>query len=47
MALLDSPLNKAGKLQIFVHTQRNVLIEVHPQTRLPRTFSRFSGLMGM
>ena len=45
LSLLDSPLNKAGKLQIYIHTQRNVLIEVHPQIRIPRTFKRFSGLM--
>ena len=45
LSLLDSPLNKAGKLQIYIHTTRNVLIEVHPQIRIPRTFKRFSGLM--
>lgn len=44
--LLDSPLNRAGLLQVYVHTERNVLIEMHPQTRIPRTFDRFSGLMG-
>ena len=44
--LLDSPLNRAGLLQVYIHTERNVLIEVHPQTRIPRTFDRFSGLMG-
>eukprot|EP00049_Salpingoeca_infusionum_P018761 m.358677 g.358677 ORF g.358677 m.358677 type:complete len:237 (-) comp18227_c0_seq1:229-939(-) len=45
LMLLDSPLNKAGMLQIFIHTRKNVLIEVHPQTRIPRVFSRFCGLM--
>jgi len=44
MALLDSPLNKAGKLLIFIHTAQNVLIEVHPSLRIPRTFKRFAGL---
>lgn len=43
--LLDSPLNKAGRLQVFIHTNKNVLIEVNPHTRIPRTFKRFSGLM--
>ena len=33
-------------LQVYIHTERNVLIEVHPQTRIPRTFERFCGLMG-
>lgn len=44
MALLDSPLNKAGKLLIYLHTAKNVLIEVHPGLRVPRTFKRFAGL---
>ena len=46
LMLLDSPLNKAGLLQVYIHTDKNVLIEVNPQTRIPRLFSRFSGLMG-
>lgn len=46
LMLLDSPLNKAGMLQVYIHTQKNVLIEVHPQCRIPRIYSRFCGLMG-
>ncbi len=46
MTLLDSPLNKAGLLQVYVHTERNVLIELNPKVRIPRTFKRFSPLMG-
>ena len=34
--LLDSPLNRAGLLQVFIHTVNNVLIEINPQTRIPR-----------
>lgn len=30
---------------LYVHTAKNVLIEVNPQIRLPRTFKRFCGLM--
>lgn len=46
MNVLDSPLNKAGKIKgIYVHTNKNVLIQVNPHVRLPRTFRRFSGLM--
>jgi len=45
LALLDSPLNKAGLLQVYVRTNKNVLIEINPSTRIPRTFKRFSGLM--
>lgn len=45
LALLDSPLNKAGLLKIYIHTQKNVLIDVHPSIRIPRTYKRFAGLM--
>lgn len=45
LALFDSPLNKAGKLQVYIRTQRGVLIEISPHTRIPRTFNRFAGLM--
>ena len=46
MTLLDSPLNKAGLRQVYIHTAQGVLIEVNPHVRIPRTFKRFSGLMG-
>jgi rRNA pseudouridine-1189 N-methylase Emg1 (Nep1/Mra1 family) len=46
LALLDSPLNKAGLLQVYVETTKHVLIEVSPSVRIPRTFKRFAGLMG-
>ncbi|KAF8263202.1 Alpha/beta knot methyltransferase [Lactarius quietus] len=45
LTLLDSPLNKAGRLQVYIHTAKGVLIEVNPHVRIPRTFKRFSGLM--
>lgn len=45
LTLLDSPLNKAGLLQVYIHTTKGVLIEVNPHVRIPRTFKRFSGLM--
>ncbi|KAK1921693.1 Alpha/beta knot methyltransferase [Papiliotrema laurentii] len=45
LTLLDSPLNKAGLLQVYIHTARGTLIEVNPSVRIPRTFKRFSGLM--
>lgn len=46
LALIDSPLNKAGKLQVYVQTTKGVLIYVNPKIRLPRTYKRFAGLMG-
>ncbi|KZM23384.1 rRNA small subunit pseudouridine methyltransferase Nep1 [Ascochyta rabiei] len=45
LTLLDSPINKSGKLQIYIQTARNVLIRVSPTVRIPRTFKRFAGLM--
>ena len=46
LTLLDSPLNKAGKLQVYVETKNRTLIEISPHTRIPRTYKRFAGLMG-
>lgn len=43
--LLDSPLNREGKLRVFFRTSKNVLVDVSPQCRIPRTFDRFCGLM--
>jgi rRNA small subunit pseudouridine methyltransferase Nep1 len=44
LSLFDSPLNKAGLLQVYIKTKNNVLIEINPKCRIPRTFKRFSGL---
>ena len=44
--LFESPLNKAGMLQVYIRTKENVLIEVSPKTKIPRTIKRFCGLMG-
>jgi len=45
LTLLDSPINKAGLLQIYISTALGVLIEISPTVRIPRTFKRFAGLM--
>lgn len=45
LTLLDSPLNKAGLLRVYIQTATGVLIRVDPGVRIPRTFKRFSGLM--
>jgi rRNA small subunit pseudouridine methyltransferase Nep1 len=45
LALLDSPLNKAGMLKIYIQTSKKVLIDVNPSIRIPRTYKRFAGLM--
>eukprot|EP00934_Nitzschia_sp_Nitz4_P006754 Nitzschia sp. Nitz4//scaffold81_size91200//28728//29531//NITZ4_004982-RA/size91200-processed-gene-0.102-mRNA-1//1//CDS//3329558698//6744//frame0 len=45
LALLDSPLNKAGLLKVYILTTKNVLIDVNSSIRIPRTYKRFAGLM--
>ena len=44
--LMDSPLNKAGLLKVLINTFNGQLIEINPQTRIPRTYQRFSPLIG-
>lgn len=44
LTLLDSPLNKAGKLQVYITTTSNQVIKIHQATRIPRTYKRFSAL---
>uniref|UniRef100_A0A2K6SXN3 EMG1 N1-specific pseudouridine methyltransferase n=1 Tax=Saimiri boliviensis boliviensis TaxID=39432 RepID=A0A2K6SXN3_SAIBB len=34
-------LMDTGLLQVYIHTQKNVLIEVNPQTRIPRPLTAF------
>jgi rRNA small subunit pseudouridine methyltransferase Nep1 len=42
---LGSPLNKERLLQVYVHTNNDEVITVNPETRLPRNYDRFVGLM--
>ncbi len=42
---LGSPLNKEGLLQVYIHTNNNYIITVNSNTRLPRNYNRFIGLM--
>jgi len=42
---LDSILNAEGKLRTIVHTRNNELITVAPETRIPKNYTRFVGLM--
>lgn len=44
LTLLDSPLNKAGKLQVYITTTSNQVIKINPATRIPRTYKRFASL---
>ncbi|MEM2549685.1 MAG: hypothetical protein QW689_04580 [Nitrososphaerota archaeon] len=42
---LGSPLNLAGNLEIYCHTQDEAFIEISPTVRLPRVYDRFKGLL--
>ncbi|AEH24686.1 16S rRNA methyltransferase [Pyrococcus yayanosii] len=42
---LDSILNKEDRLRVYVHTRNDYVIYVDPETRLPRNYNRFIGLM--
>lgn len=44
LAILDSPLNKAGLVKLYIKTKKNILIDVNPSIRIPRTYKRFAGL---
>ncbi|KAF7731210.1 hypothetical protein EC973_000625 [Apophysomyces ossiformis] len=46
LTLLDSPLNRSGHLEVYIHTAKGVVIRINPECRIPRTIKRFSGLMG-
>lgn len=45
LALLESPLNKAGNLEVAIHTRHHELLRIRSDTRLPRGEARFHGVM--
>lgn len=42
---LGSPLNKEKLLRVYVHTINDYVITIAPETRLPKNFNRFVGLI--
>lgn len=40
-----SRLNLAGRLRTYLHTRDDIVIAVKPETRLPRVYDRFKGLV--
>ncbi|ADT83019.1 16S rRNA methyltransferase [Thermococcus barophilus] len=42
---LESILNKEGMLRVYVHTRNDKVIYIKPETRIPRNYNRFVGLM--
>jgi rRNA small subunit pseudouridine methyltransferase Nep1 len=45
LALLESPLCRAGGLEVVVHTRNRRLMRVRSDTRLPRGEARFQGVI--
>eukprot|EP00331_Platyophrya_macrostoma_P006390 CAMPEP_0176413424 /NCGR_PEP_ID=MMETSP0127-20121128/4694_1 /TAXON_ID=938130 /ORGANISM="Platyophrya macrostoma, Strain WH" /LENGTH=285 /DNA_ID=CAMNT_0017793209 /DNA_START=64 /DNA_END=921 /DNA_ORIENTATION=- len=43
--LMDSPLNRAGQLQVFLRTKKGVCIAVDPRLRVPRSMRIFEKMM--
>ena len=41
----ESLLNKYGLLRVYIHTRNNDVIKIAPETRLPKAYHRFVGLM--
>jgi rRNA small subunit pseudouridine methyltransferase Nep1 len=41
---LGTPLNKEGYLRIYVHTINDHVVQVNPEVRLPKNYTRFVGL---
>jgi len=44
LELLESPLNKEGHLEVYVHTYQGHVIFIDPSTRIPRNYNRFGAL---
>jgi rRNA small subunit pseudouridine methyltransferase Nep1 len=42
---LESIANREGLLRVYVHTRNDEVIHIKPETRLPRNYNRFLGLM--
>ena len=40
-----SRLNAAGRLRLFLHTRDDIVVAVKSETRLPRVYDRFKGLV--
>lgn len=45
LVALGSILSKEGRLKVYVHTRNDVTLFFSPETRLPRSYHRFVGLM--
>lgn len=44
LVAMDSILNRTGNLRVRIHTRNDLVIDISPDTRLPRAYNRFIGL---
>lgn len=45
LELLESPINRRGLVEFLLHTYDGLIVTIDPETRLPRVYERFKGLM--
>jgi len=43
--VLATPLCRKGLMRVYVHTAADLVVEVRPDTRIPKNYQRFVGLM--
>ncbi|MEQ9715724.1 MAG: 16S rRNA methyltransferase [Candidatus Asgardarchaeum sp.] len=43
--IFDSPINREGYLNVYVHTINDEVFWFNPKIRIPKTYQRFKGLM--
>ena len=45
LVALESILNRSNKMRLYIHTRENFVIGVNWETRIPRSYNRFIGLI--
>ena len=45
LSVTGTPLYLEGKAKVFVHTYGDVVVDIAPKTRMPKSYFRFRGLM--
>ncbi len=45
LSILGSPLNKMELVNLYIHTIQDLIIHIKPETRLPKNYNRFIGLI--
>ena len=45
LSVTGTPLYLGGRVKAFVHTYRDLVLDIAPKTRIPKSYLRFRGLM--